>query len=309
MGSIKNVTAIVSVLTEALPYIQRFSGKKIVIKYGGNAMQNECLKDGFARDTVLMKSVGIHPVIIHGGGPQIAANLAQIGKQSKFIDGMRVTDTETMQVVEQTLTQQIRGEIVGMINAHGGSAIGLSGKDNAAIVAEKMMVHNDASEVVDLGHVGNVKSINVAVINSLIEQGVIPVISPIGVGQDGQIYNINADIVAGKIAEAMSAEKLIILTSAAGLLNAAGKVLTGLSSKEVDQLIQSGVVKDGMLPKIQSALSAVNNGVKSAHIIDGRIEHAVLLEIFTDQGVGTLINHANVHHQPSAGYECHTKNS
>lgn len=290
MADLKNAKAIVSVLTEALPYIQRFSSKRIVIKYGGNAMQNGRLKNGFARDVVLMASVGMHPVIIHGGGPQIAAQLAKIDKESTFVDGMRVTDHETMEVVERVLVQQVNTEIVKLIRDHGGTAIGLSGRDQGLIQAEKMTLQRNSLDFVDLGYVGSVKSVNWAIIDELIQKDMIPVISPIGVGPDGQCYNINADLVAGKIAAAMAAEKLIMLTNAKGLLNESGDVLTGLSIEEVDRLIKAGIVKDGMLPKIQAALDAVNSGVKNAHIIDGRVEHAVLLEIFTDQGVGTLID-------------------
>lgn len=289
----KNTAAgIAEVLTEALPYIKRFSGKTIVIKYGGNAMADDRLKSGFARDVVLMKLVGMNPVIVHGGGPQIGDLLKRIGKESEFVDGMRVTDRETMDIVEMVLGGQVNKEIVNMINKHGGAAVGLTGKDGDLIKARKLSREapgTDAPEIIDLGHVGEVASIDTAVIEMLLKGNFIPVIAPIGVGDDGQSYNINADLVAGKLAEVLVAEKLIILTNTAGLMNANGEVLTGLSVADVDQLIADKVIRGGMLPKIRSALDAVHAGVKAAHIIDGRVEHAVLLEIFTDQGVGTLI--------------------
>jgi len=283
---------IAEVLTEALPYIKRFSGKTIVIKYGGNAMADDLLKSGFARDVVLMKLVGMNPVIVHGGGPQIGDLLKRIGKESEFVDGMRVTDRETMDIVEMVLGGQVNKEIVNMINKHGGAAVGLTGKDGDLIKARKLSRESpgtDAPEIIDLGHVGEVASIDTAVIEMLLKGNFIPVIAPIGVGDDDQSYNINADLVAGKLAEVLVAEKLIILTNTAGLMNANGEVLTGLSVADVDQLIADKVIRGGMLPKIRSALDAVHAGVKAAHIIDGRVVHAVLLEIFTDQGVGTLI--------------------
>lgn len=286
---------IAQVLTEALPYIQRFSGKTLVIKYGGNAMIDETLKNSFARDVVLLKAVGINPVIVHGGGPQIGQLLAKIGKESEFINGMRVTDTETMDIVEMVLGGQVNKSIVNLINNHGGRAVGLTGKDGSLIFAEKMKfaspedVTVDAPEMIDLGFVGRVTSIDTSVIDMLIHSDFIPVIAPIGVGQDGQSYNINADLVAGKIAEVLQAEKLILLTNTPGLLDADGKLLTGLNAKQVNDLIASGVIYGGMLPKIGCALDAVQAGVTSSHIIDGRVQHAVLLEMFTDEGVGTLI--------------------
>jgi len=285
---------IASVLTEALPYIKRFNGKTMVIKYGGNAMSDEKLKSGFARDVVLMKLVGMNPVIVHGGGPQIGALLKRIGKQSEFFEGMRVTDSETMDIVEMVLGGQVNKEIVNLINKHGGSAVGLTGKDGALIQARKLVFTRNnpemtAPEIIDIGHVGEVSSIDTAVIDMLLHGNFIPVIAPIGVGEDGQSYNINADLVAGKLAEVMKAEKLIMLTNTAGLLDGEGNVLTGLTVSRVNQLIEENVIHGGMLPKIHSALEAVNAGVKAAHIIDGRVEHAVLLEIFTDKGVGTLI--------------------
>lgn len=282
------------VLTEALPYIQRFSGKTIIIKYGGNAMIDDKLKNGFARDVTLMKLVGINPVIVHGGGPQIGNLLKRIGKESEFINGMRVTDSDTMDIVEMVLGGQVNKEIVNLIHRHGGNAVGLTGKDGDLIRAKKMHMTRDsdefrAPEIIDLGHVGEVESIDPAVVNMLTDGDFIPVIAPIGVGKDGFSYNINADLVAGKMAEVMKAEKLILLTNTAGLLNKNDELLTGLSSHEVQDLINDGTIHGGMLPKIRCALDAVTSGVKTSHIIDGRVEHAVLLELFTDEGVGTLI--------------------
>ncbi|MCX4187658.1 acetylglutamate kinase [Methylophaga sp. OBS4] len=292
----QRATHIAQVLTEALPYIQRFSGKTLVIKYGGNAMVDEALKNSFARDVVLMKAVGINPVIVHGGGPQIGDLLERVGKQSEFINGMRVTDRETMDIVEMVLGGQVNKSIVNLINNHGGRAVGLTGKDGSLIYAEKLHVARDntdpsvqVSELIDLGHVGKVASIDTSVIDMLIHSDFIPVIAPIGVGKDGESYNINADLVAGKIAEVLQAEKLILLTNTAGLLDADGKLLTGLNARQVNDLIDEGVIYGGMLPKIGCALDAVQAGVTTAHIIDGRVQHAVLLEMFTDEGVGTLI--------------------
>jgi len=294
-SELKNAAAIATILTEALPYIQRFSGKTIVIKYGGNAMVDDQLKNGFARDVVLMKSVGMNPVIVHGGGPQIGDLLSRIGKESRFVNGMRVTDSETMDIVEMVLGGLVNKEIVNLINRNGGSAVGLTGKDGDLIHAKRMVFKQtapemEASEIIDIGHVGEIESIDISVVDILLQGNFIPVIAPIGVGKDGQSYNINADLVAGKMAEILAAEKLIMLTNAAGLLNAKGEILTGLSIADVDKLVGEGVIHSGMLPKIRAALDAVKSGVKNAHIIDGRVEHAVLLEIFTDQGVGTLID-------------------
>ena len=285
---------IAKVLTEALPYIQRFSGKTLVIKYGGNAMVDEDLKNSFARDVVLMKAVGINPIIVHGGGPQIGQLLERIGKKSHFVAGMRVTDSETMDMVEMVLGGQVNKSIVSLINNHGGRAVGLTGKDGGMIRAEKLHISPDdpavdVSEVIDLGHVGNVKSIDTSVVDMLVNSDFIPVIAPIGVGENGQSYNINADLVAGKLAEVLKAEKLILLTNTAGLLDKNGELLTGLDSVQVNKLIDEGIIFGGMLPKVSSALAAVNSGLSSAHIIDGRVQHAALLEIFTDEGVGTLI--------------------
>ncbi len=277
-----------------MPYIRRFRGKTIVIKYGGNAMVDEALKSGFARDVVLMKLVGINPVVVHGGGPQIGELLEKIGKKSKFVDGMRVTDTETMDVVEMVLGGQVNKQIVSLITQHGGSAVGLTGKDGDLIRARKMKIERsspelDVPEIIDLGHVGEVESIDASVVDMLVGGNFIPVIAPIGVGADGCSYNINADLVAGRMAEVLKAEKLILLTNTAGLLDKDGELLTGLNAADVDKLINDGTIHGGMLPKIACALSAVNCGVKASHIIDGRVAHAVLVELFTDEGVGTLI--------------------
>jgi acetylglutamate kinase len=283
------------VLTEALPYIQRFTGKTVVIKYGGNAMVDEALKSGFARDVVLMKLVGINPVIVHGGGPQIGQLLAKIGKQSEFVEGMRVTDSETMDVVEMVLGGLVNKEIVNFINRHGGRAVGLTGKDGDLIRARKLTLKRNAPElnapeIIDIGHVGEVASIDPGVVDMLVHGNFIPVIAPIGVGDEGSSYNINADLVAGKMAEVLRAEKLMLLTNAAGVLDKNNKVLSGLTAGEVDALIADGTIYGGMLPKIRCALDSVQAGVKAAHIVDGRVEHAVLLELFTDEGVGTLIH-------------------
>ena len=282
------------VLTEALPYIQRFGGKTIVIKYGGNAMVDEELKAGFARDVVLMKLVGINPVVVHGGGPQIGDLLARLGKQTEFVQGMRVTDAETMDVVEMVLGGLVNKEIVNLINRHGGSAVGLTGKDGDLIRARKLNLTRSnpqaqAPEIIDIGHVGEVESIDASVVDMLLHGNFIPVVAPIGVGRDGHSYNINADLVAGKMAEVLGAEKLILLTNTSGLLDKDNNLLTGLTLDMVDTLIADGTITGGMLPKIGCALDAVKAGVNSAHIIDGRVPHAVLVELFTDQGVGTLI--------------------
>ena len=289
---------IAEVLTEALPYIRRFKGKSIVIKYGGNAMSDKTLKADFARDVVLMKLVGMNPIVVHGGGPQIGETLSKIGKKTEFIDGMRVTDSETMDIVEMVLGGVVNKEIVNLISHFGGNAVGLSGKHGKLIRAKKMIVKKnspelDAPEIIDLGHVGDVHSIDKSVIDMLIKGDFIPVVAPVGVDELGQSYNINADLVAGKIAEVLSAEKLIMLTNTKGLLDKDGEVLTGISVEEVDNLINKGIIHSGMLPKIRSALDAVHSGVQTSHIIDGRVKHAVLLEILTDEGVGTLIHRKN----------------
>lgn len=289
-----NASATAKVLTEALPYIQRFAGKTIVVKFGGNAMVDQNLKRSFARDIVLMKAVGINPVVVHGGGPQIGNLLAELNLESRFVDGMRVTDSKTMDVVEMVLGGAVNKEIVSLINGEGGRAVGITGKDGNLIQARKLVMphsspETQASEIIDIGHVGEVVAVDTQVIDMLTEGGFIPVIAPIGVGANGETYNINADLVAGKIAEVLKAEKLMLLTNVAGLQDADGTVLTGLNAKHVDQLIDKGIIQGGMLPKIRCALEAVQNQVNSAHIIDGRVNHAVLLEILTNDGVGTLI--------------------
>lgn len=286
-----------SVLTEALPYIQKFTGKTFVVKFGGNAMVDDTLKASFARDIVLMKLVGINLIVVHGGGPQIGKLLEDLKIESRFVEGMRVTDSATMDVVEMVLGGTVNKEIVSLLNQNGGQAIGVTGKDGNLIRARKMTVTRkgpelDAPEIIDIGHVGEVSAINVDMLKMLADSNFIPVVAPIGVGSDGQSYNINADLVAGKIAEVTQAEKLMLLTNVAGLQDKSGEVLTGLTTAKVDELIADGTIYGGMLPKIQCALSAVKSGVKSAHIIDGRVPHACLLEIFSDTGVGTLItNH------------------
>lgn len=286
---------IAKVLTESLPYIRRFTGKTIVVKFGGNAMIDSALKMSFARDIVLMKLVGINPVIVHGGGPQIGLQLEKIGKKSRFVQGMRVTDSETMDVVSMVLGGLVNKDIVALINQQGGSAVGLTGKDANLILAKQLkIVENDApelkaSEIIDIGQVGEVTHIDPTIIHNLIRGDFIPVVAPIGVGRNGETYNINADLVAGKLAEVLRAEKLMLLTNTAGLLDKDGNLLTGLSAKQVDELIRDQTIHGGMLPKIRCALDAVKSGVSSSHIVDGRVEHAVLLEIFTDEGVGTLI--------------------
>ena len=285
---------IAAVLTESLPYITRFTGKTMVIKYGGNAMVEESLKKNFARDIVLMKLVGMNPIVVHGGGPQIGDLLERLNIESRFVNGMRVTDNDTMDVVEMVLGGQVNKEIVSLINQQGGQALGLSGKDGNLIKASKLEVtaHSpemSTPEIIDIGHVGKVDSINVDLLNALTANNLIPVIAPIGVDSNGVTYNINADLVAGKLAAVMNAEKLMLLTNVAGLLDKDGKVLTGLSTSRVDELIADGTITGGMLPKIACALDAVQGGTTSAHIIDGTVPHSVMLEIFTDSGVGTLI--------------------
>jgi acetylglutamate kinase len=279
------------ILAEALPYIQRFHGKTIVVKYGGNAMTDEKLKAGFARDVVLLKLVGINPVVVHGGGPQIDELLRRVGKKGEFVQGMRVTDAETMDVVEMVLGGQVNKEIVNLINQHGGRAVGLTGKDGGLIRARKMLVRGaaDSDEMIDIGQVGEVESIDPEIVHRLHTHDFIPVIAPLGVGRKGETYNINADLVAGKMAEVLKAEKLIVLTNTPGVLDRNGNLLTGLTSKKIDELFANGTISGGMLPKIGSALDAVRNGVNTCHIIDGRVEHALLLEVLTDEGVGTLI--------------------
>ena len=285
---------IAEVLIEALPYIRRFKGKTVVIKYGGNAMIDEALKHGFARDIVLMKLVGINPIVIHGGGPQIGRLLERLGKTTGFVDGMRITDSETMDVVEMVLGGLVNKEIVNLINIHGGKAIGLTGKDGDFIRARKIHLTKSSPEakepeIIDLGHVGEVSSIDSSVVEMLGRSDFIPVIAPIGVGEEGHSYNINADLVAGKIAEILKAEKLILLTNTSGILDKEGNLLTGLTLKKITELIEDGTISSGMIPKTRCATDALKGGVNKVHIIDGRVEHAVLLELFTDQGIGTLL--------------------
>ena len=285
---------IAHVLSEALPYIQRFTGQTVVVKFGGNAMVDPELHDSFARDIVLMKLVGMNPVVVHGGGPQIGSLLEKLNISTEFVDGMRVTDAQTMDVVEMVLGGSVNKEIVSSINRNGGKAVGVTGKDGQLIRARKLKVNRyspelKAPEIIDIGHVGEVDKIDTEVLDLVLGSNFIPVIAPIGVGEDGDTFNINADLVAGKIAQVMQAEKLMLLTNVAGLLDKDGEILTGLSTKQVDELIADGTISGGMLPKIGCALDAVKSGVTSAHIVDGRVPHAVLLEIFTDEGIGTLI--------------------
>ena len=293
-GDIDAAVQTAKVLTEALPYIQRFQGRTIVVKYGGAAMEGEALKRSFARDIVLMKLVGMKPVVVHGGGPQIGRLLERIGKETRFVDGMRVTDAETMDVVEMVLGGLVNKEIVNLINTQGGNAVGLTGKDGRLIQARKLtMTRNrpelDAPEIIDIGHVGEVASIDTGVLEHLARGDFIPVIAPIGVGDGGMSYNINADLVAGKLAQALAAEKLMLLTNTPGLLDREGRLIPALDVKRVEALIADGTIVGGMLPKVQCALDAVQGGVNTAQIIDGRVEHAVLLEVFTSKGMGTFI--------------------
>ena len=280
------------ILAEALPYIKRFFDKTIVIKYGGNAMTDPHLKECFAQDVVLLKLVGLNPVVVHGGGPQIESLLARVGKKGEFVQGMRVTDAETMEVVEMVLGGQVNKEIVNLINQAGGKAVGLTGKDASFIRAKKLLMQKldaPAGDLIDVGQVGEITSIDPSLISFLDQGDFIPVIAPIGVGEEGETYNINADVVAGKLAEILKAEKLVLLTNTPGVLDKAGKLLTGLTPRQIDDLVADGTLSGGMLPKIGSALDAARNGVKSVHIIDGRVEHCLLLEILTDHGVGTMI--------------------
>lgn len=291
--NISTASNFAKVLTESLPYIQQFANKILVIKYGGNAMTDPVLEKSFARDIVLLKAVGIHPVVVHGGGPQVDKLLKELGMVSDRIDGMRVTDASTMNVVEMVLGGSVNKSIVNLINQHGGQAIGLTGKDANLIKAKKLLVtktdQDGAQQNIDLGHVGDVLSINTDVLDMFIYSNFIPVIAPLGVDDAGNTYNINADTVAGKVATFLNAEKLMLLTNIAGVLNEQKEVVTGLNTKQVDDMIASGTIHGGMIPKIQCAIDAVKAGVKSAHIIDGRVPHATLLEVFTDEGLGTLI--------------------
>jgi acetylglutamate kinase len=280
-----------AVLAEALPYIKRFHGKTIVVKYGGNAMTDDHLKHCFARDVVLLKLVGFNIVVVHGGGPQIENLLARVGKKGEFVQGMRVTDAETMDLVEMVLGGQVNKEIVNLINQHGGKAVGLTGKDGNFIRARKLMLENRdiPGDLIDIGQVGDISQIDPSLIALLDTGAFIPVIAPIGVGKGGETYNINADVVAGKIAEVLKAEKLVLLTNTPGVLDEKGELITGITPKQIDDMVADGTLSGGMLPKIGSALDAARNGVKGVHIIDGRVEHALLLEILTDHGVGTMI--------------------
>ncbi|WP_020167704.1 MULTISPECIES: acetylglutamate kinase [Methylotenera] len=294
LDNIANTTAPAlkaTILAEALPYIKRFFDKTIVIKYGGNAMTDEHLKECFAQDVVLLKLVGMNPVVVHGGGPQINEMLDKLGKKGEFIQGMRVTDAETMDVVEMVLGGQVNKEIVNLINRHGGKAVGLTGQDGNFIHAQKLLMadKDDASKMIDIGQVGEITAIDPSIINFLDSGDFIPVVAPIGVGENGDTFNINADVVAGKLAEILGAEKLILLTNTPGVLDKSGTLLTGLTPKQIDDLVADGTLSGGMLPKISSALDAARSGVKAVHIIDGRVEHALLLEVLTDEGVGTLI--------------------
>ena len=282
---------VAKVLSEALPYIRRFVGKTLVIKYGGNAMESEELKAGFARDVVLMKAVGINPVVVHGGGPQIEAALKRLGKTGQFIQGMRVTDAETMEVVEWVLAGEVQQDIVGLINQAGGKAVGLTGRDGGLIRAQKLKMadRNDPSVMHDVGQVGDIVAIDPGVVQALQDDAFIPVVSPIGFGEENESYNINADVVAGKLATVLKAEKLVLLTNTPGVLDKSGKLLTNLSAREIDELFADGTISGGMLPKIEGALDAAKSGVNAVHIIDGRVPHAMLLEILTDQAYGTMI--------------------
>ncbi len=280
-----------AIIAEALPYIRRFQDKTLVIKYGGNAMTDPHLKECFAHDVVLLKLVGFNPVVVHGGGPQIETMLSRVGKKGEFVQGMRVTDAETMEVVEMVLGGQVNKEIVSLINQAGGKAVGLTGKDSNFIRAQKLKMENKdiPGDLIDIGQVGDITDIDPSLIAFLDKGDFIPVIAPIGVGEGGESYNINADVVAGKLAEILKAEKLVLLTNTPGVLDKEGKLLTGLTPRDIDGLVADGTLSGGMLPKIGSALDAARNGVKSVHIIDGRVEHCLLLEILTDHGVGTMI--------------------
>ncbi|MFM1827611.1 MAG: hypothetical protein RLY67_992 [Pseudomonadota bacterium] len=291
MTDLRSASQKVSTLVEALPYIRRFHGKTIVVKYGGNAMTDDALKQGFARDLVLLRLVGIHVVVVHGGGPQIEDLLSRVGKKGEFIQGMRVTDAETMDIVEMVLAGKVNKEIVELINHAGGKAVGLTGQDGGLIRARKMMIPSQdlPDQALDIGMVGEIESVDPEIVRSLLGTGFTPVIAPIGSGRDGETYNINADLVAGRIAEILKAEKLILMTNTPGVLDKSGQLITGLSAKEIDQLFADGTLSGGMLPKISSALDAAKSGVQSVHIIDGRVPNSLLLEILTNEGVGTMI--------------------
>ena len=290
----ENIALEAKVLAEALPYLKRFHGKTIVVKYGGNAMTEERLKQSFANDVVLLKLVGLNPVVVHGGGPQIEQMLTQVGKKGEFIQGMRVTDAETMRIVEMVLGGEVNKDIVGLINQNGGKAVGLTGKDAGLIRAKKLMLpkHGNPAELLDIGLVGDIQQIDPSIVHHLVSGAFIPVIAPIGYGPEGETYNINADVVAGKMAEVLGAEKLVLLTNTPGVLDKDGNLLTGLTPRDIDDMVADGTLSGGMLPKISSALDAARNGVKGVHIIDGRVPHALLLEILTQHGVGTMIKSA-----------------
>ncbi|MBU3657642.1 MAG: acetylglutamate kinase [Rhodocyclaceae bacterium] len=287
----ENIALEAQVLAEALPFLKRFHGKTIVIKYGGNAMTEERLKQSFANDVVLLKLVGLNPVVVHGGGPQIEQMLTQVGKKGEFIQGMRVTDAETMRIVEMVLGGEVNKDIVGLINQNGGKAVGLTGKDAGLIRAKKLMLpkQGNPSELLDIGLVGDIQQIDPSIVHHLVTGAFIPVIAPIGFGPDGATYNINADVVAGKMAEVLGAEKLVLLTNTPGVLDKDGNLVTDLTPRDIDNMVADGTLSGGMLPKISSALDAARNGVKGVHIIDGRVPHALLLEILTQHGVGTMI--------------------
>ncbi|QMT31178.1 acetylglutamate kinase [Alysiella filiformis] len=278
-----------SILAEALPYIRRFAGCTLVIKYGGNAMTEPHLKEGFAKDIVLLKLVGINPVIVHGGGPQINEMLEKVGKVGEFVQGMRVTDAETMNIVEMVLGGHVNKEIVSLLNQHGGKAIGMTGRDSHFIRAKKLTVDTPEQKGVDIGQVGEIDSMDCTLINQLTQNGYIPVIAPIGVGENGEAFNINADLVAGRLAQELNAEKLVLMTNITGVMDKQGNLLTNLSPSKINALVEDGTLSGGMLPKISSALEAAQNGVKAVHIIDGRVPNVLLLEIFTDSGIGTMI--------------------
>lgn len=278
-----------SILSEALPYIRRFAGCTLVIKYGGNAMTEPHLKEGFAKDIVLLKLVGINPVIVHGGGPQINEMLEKIGKIGEFVQGMRVTDHETMGIVEMVLGGQVNKEIVSLLNVHGGKAVGITGRDNHFIHAKKLMLNTPEQHDIDIGQVGEIESMDCTLIKQMTAAGYIPVVAPIGVGEKGEAFNINADLVAGRLAQELNAEKLVLMTNIAGVMDKQGTLLTNLTPKKINELVSNGTLSGGMLPKISSALEAAQNGVKAVHIIDGRVPNVLLLEIFTDSGIGTMI--------------------
>jgi acetylglutamate kinase len=294
MDDVKKSVERADILLEALPYIRRFYGKTVVIKYGGHAMVDEELKDNFARDVVMMKYIGINPVVVHGGGPQIGSFLKKLGKNSTFVQGMRVTDEETMDIVEMVLVGKVNKEIVGLINRHGGKAVGLSGKDANLIRAEKYYLSAEKAkdtppEIIDIGLVGKVKEINAEIIVALTADGVIPVIAPTGVGDQGETYNINADLVAGAVAAALMAEKLILLTDVPGVLNSKGELIHTMDDRATRAMIEEGTIEGGMFPKVKCCLKALKAGVQKTHIVDGRLKHTILLEMFTDQGIGTEI--------------------